>query len=476
MSAGGVADPRDLPVTARPGTLIVALAFAVLAGCGYMGGDHSRARSAAIGVEAAGRPCAWLPDESDQWRLRRSAVREKVRELIIPELHEAELDAWLMVERDYQRDPMMDSLGITEPGDKAVLFLDGGGTQPRAVAFASSPAVVWQMTESRLFERVLPLTPRAVRGALGQFRPRRIGINYSARVSLGDGIATGTRQFAAWLAGRRYAGSFRSAEALAVSFRATRTAEETELSRQAARCAAEVAERVLRAGIRAGQSTAAELAWTTRAEIRAARLECESVPRVFLIRPGDSEHLGWPWLGVNSPSAIDAGDLVLLELDLRYAGVAAVVQRTAYIEGGSRRALPADIRRVFSALVEARGALAPLFRPGRTGAQVAADAGAWAQQHRLHLELLAHPVGGMPRDAGTLERAAAAPGPYDPAGVLADRPLQAGDIQLLQYRLTALLDNGSELTLSAADEGVVGQAGLDFLTPPPEALTPATGN
>jgi len=460
----------------RTGLLLAASMIAALGGCGYMERMFSRSPTAAVSGSDSGRPCAWLPGERDQWRLRRSAVREKVRQLVVPGLQKAELDAWLMVERDYQRDPMVNALGFTEPGDKAVLLLDGGGAQPRAFGFASSPDVVWQMTQSGLFEQVLPLTADAVEGTLDRFRPRRIGINYSGRVPFADGIATGTRQFAAWLVGRKYAGTFRSAEALAVGFRSTRTAEETELARQAARCAVEIAERVLATGLHSGQTSAEELAWYARDEIRAARVEGESLPRVFLVRPDDASSRAWPWLGVNSATTIKAGDLVLIDVDLRYAGAAAAVQRTAYVPGRWRSEPPADIRRAFDVLVAARGGLAPLFRAGRAGRQIAADASAWAQQHQVHLDLLAHPVGDMPRDAGTVARDATSAGPYDEAETLADRPLQEGDVQLLQYRVQVALDNGAQLALSAADEGVVGYAGLDFLVPPPNALMLASGS
>jgi Xaa-Pro dipeptidase len=458
----------------RTGLLLAASMIAALAGCG-MEGAFSRSRTTAVRVGASERACAWLPGERDQWRLRRSAVREKVKRLVVPGLQKAELDAWLMVERDYQRDPMMSSLGLTQRGDKAVLMLDGGSAQPRVFGFASSPDVVWQMTESGLFEQVLPLTADDVEGTLDRFRPRRIGIDYSGRVPLADGITTGTRQFAAWLVGRKYAGTFRSAEALAVAFRSTRTAEETELTRQAARCAVEIAERALAAGLRSGQTSAEDLAWYAGDEIRAADVEAESLPRVFLIRPGDAAPHDWPWLGVNSAATIEAGDLLLIDLGLRYAGAAGTVQRTAYVPRRWQSQPPPDIRRAFAVLVEARGGVAPLFRAGRTGRQVAADAAAWAQQHQVRLDLLAHPVGDMPRDAGTLARDATSVGPYDEAGMLADRPLQEGDVQLLEYRVHVALDNGSQLTLSAADEGVVGYSGLDFLVPPPDAPMLAPG-
>jgi len=85
-------------------------------------------------------------------------------------------------------------------------------------------------------------------------------------------------------------------------------------------------------------------------------------------------------------------------------------------------------------------------------------------------------VGDMPRDAGTVARDATSAGPYDEAETLADRPLQEGDVQLLQYRVQVALDNGAQLALSAADEGVVGYAGLDFLVPPPNALMLASGS
>ncbi len=412
------------------------------------------------------RPCAWLPDEHAEWQFRRSAVGDKVRRLVGPALQRAELDGWLLIERDYQRDPMLDSFGFTEPGDKAVLLFDSGGPAPRAFGFGTAPAVVAQLTTSGLFEQVLPLTPSAVEDVLARFHPRRIGIDYSARIAPADGIATGTRQFAAWLVGREYAGTFRSAENAAIAVRASRTPDEVELAKQAARCAAEIADRGLAdAALDAGRTTATELSSRLAAAVRDAQLDLPSAPHVSIIRLADRTHLAWPWAGPNTDTTIAAGDLVHIELDLRYAGIAATAQRTGYVRGSWERDVPADVRRAFGAMTQVRAGLAPLFRVGATGRQVAADAAAWAQQQHLTIELTAHPIGYTAREVGTFTCPERPYDPYDPADTLADRPLQERDLQALAFHVTVSLDNGNRLTLSAGDVGEVGFGGLELLTP-----------
>ena len=445
-------------------TLVV---VAVLcAGCRYAGGWLPSPR-VARSFSPRERPCAWLPDEITQSQLRRSVVSDKVRRFVVPALQGAELDAWLLIERGYQRDPMIDSLGLTEPGDKVVLFLDGGTAQPRAFAFGSSPATRAQLTASGLFERVEPVNPDAIQEVVAKFQPRRIGIDYSGRIALADGIATGTRQFAAWLVGHAYAETFRSAEAVALTFRASRTADEIELARQAARCGAEIADRTLGDGaIEPGRTTSAELAWRILGDIRDARLDISAPPHVSTIKLDDHAHLRWPWLGPNTDTTIATGDLLHLDFDVRYAGVATTVQRTAYLLKRWESDAPVDIRRASETLGQVRAGLAPLFRPGVNGPQIANDAMARAKQNHVTLELAMHPVGATAYDIGTVLPAEHAVGPYDAAGALSDRALQEHDAQSLAFRITVGLDNGVPLTLSAGDDGVVGFGGLDFFAPP----------
>ncbi|MBI4517819.1 MAG: M24 family metallopeptidase [Deltaproteobacteria bacterium] len=446
-------------------TVLAGLGLVVVlgGGCRYWEAFTRPPQRSPIYATAQSRPCSWLPEARDQSRLRAVAVRDKVRQLLLPALHAAELDAWLLVERDSQRDPMLDSLGLGEPGDKLVLFIGDDG-KLRAFAFGT-PLVMPVLSASGLFEQVSALTPGAVADTLARFRPRRIGINYSARVPFADGVATGSRQFAAWLAGREYAGRFRSAEPLAIAWRAARTADEIELARQGARCAAEIAERtVAGALIETGQTTAAELAWRAAADLRAAQLECLSLPRVSVVKLADSARLSWPWAGANTDTSIDEGDLVHVALELRYAGMAAAVERTGYVRKRWESDIPSALRTAFEAVIQVRNGLAPLFRHGLSGQQLATDAAAWAEQRGLTVELLAHPVGYTARDAGTLVPAGV--GPYDMAAGLAERPLQQGELQSLGFRVTVPLAGGRRLTWSAADTGVVGFGGLDFLVPP----------
>jgi len=449
----------------RATTVLVAIT-ALCAGCEYLGGWAPAASVTRTDVDRD-RPCAWLPDEVAQTRLRRSAVGDKVRRLLVPALQSAELDAWLLVERASQRDPMFDSLGLTDPGDKAALFVNAGSALPRAFGFGSSPATLAQLTASGLFERVQPLSPASVQDVLAEFRPGRIGIDYSGRVALADGIATGTRQFAAWLVGREYAGTFRSAETAAVTFRAGHTPDEIDLARQAARCAVEIADRALDGGaIEAGRTTGAELSWRILHDIHAARLDTSAPPHVSAIKLDDHAHLNWPWLGPNTDTVIATGDLVHLDFDVRYAGVASTLQRTAYVLKRWESSVPADLHRASETLGQVRAGLAPMFRPGVTGATIANDAAQWVKQNRVAVELVAHPIGSIAVDVGTLAQSDHPIGPYDPAGALTERPLQDQDLQALGFRVTVGLDNGQSLTLSASDDGVVGFGGLDFLAPP----------
>ncbi|HVN84214.1 MAG TPA: M24 family metallopeptidase [Candidatus Binatia bacterium] len=439
------------------------------AGCGYVDRVFPPTRPPHQ-AKTGEPPCAWLPDETAQWQLRRSAVNDKVRRLVVPALRAAELDAWLLVERAHQHDPMFDSLGITEPGDKAVLFIDGGGDQPRAFGFGSSPATLAQLTASGVFEQVQSISRDAVADTLARFRPQRVGIDYSARVPVADGITTGTRQFAAWLVGRDYAGTFRSAEAAAVTFRASHTPDEVDLARQAARCGAELAERVLTSGaIQPGTTTDVDVASQVLAAIHLARLDVSAPPHVSLVKLDNADHLTWPWLGPNRGAVIEAGDLLHLDFDLRYAGMAATVQRSAYVLKRWESEPPADLRRAFATIAQVRNGLAPLLRPGIAGRQLATDALAWAQQNQVTIELDSSPAGNLPRDVGTLPVTDGYVGPYDQVGVLGERTLQAHDLQSLAFRLTIRLDNRRQLTLAASDDGVVGFGGLEFLVPPADA-------
>ena len=113
------------------------LATLVTGGCSYSGEAFSGMEATSPGLRSHEATCTWLPGEGEEWQQRRRTVRDKVHRLVVPSLRAAELDAWLLVERGFQHDPMLDSIGISEPGDKAVLFADGGGGFPRSFPTAA---------------------------------------------------------------------------------------------------------------------------------------------------------------------------------------------------------------------------------------------------------------------------------------------------------------------------------------------------
>jgi Xaa-Pro aminopeptidase len=412
------------------------------------------------------RRCPPLLDEREQWRVRLDTIRDRLQRLAIPALQSAELDAWLMVERDSQRDPMLESLGLDDSGDKAVLLVDGGGTQPRAFAFGSS----WQLKASGLFEEVSPLTPEAMADTLARFRPRRIGINYSARVPVADGINTGTRQFAAWLVGREYAGAFRSAETAVIALRSTRAPAEVDLARQATLCVDDLVAEVLDDGFVPESTTAADLSWQLSRVMRRAGLKTSASPRVSVIRLDDRDHTAWPWLGANNDEVIRKGDLILIETEALYAGVATSRGVTAYVLRTWESEPPPEAESAFDALVRARNAVGPMFRPGLDGREVVAEGKQWVAGQGFAVELLSHAVGHWVRDVGTVAADTDHAAPYAMADVLTERPLQEGDLQALTLRVTFPLGDGRQLTVAATDVGKVGFGGLEFLAPPQDSL------
>jgi hypothetical protein len=243
------------------------------------------------------------------------------------------------------------------------------------------------------------------------------------------------------------------------------------LARHAARCLGEIAERAGVAARSAAGQSAEQVAWAIMHDVRAAGLEPLALPRVSVIKLDDRAHLQWPWLGTNGTATIAGGDLVHLDIGLRYGGVAVAQQRTVYVPGAWESSAPAGVVAAFDQLGQARAALVPLFRPGATGTEIVAQANAWMSSQRRTLTLTAVPAGNTIPDVGTIAVHSDYIAPYDPNGVLADRPLQEGDLQALAFRVTTTLADGRALTLAAADTGLVGYGGLDFLSPPQADLS-----
>ncbi|MEX5717723.1 M24 family metallopeptidase [Geodermatophilus maliterrae] len=349
-------------------------------------------------------PLRQQADVRDRW------LTQRLLDLLPGLMDRAGIDLWVVVGRENNEDPVLATLlpaTWLSARRRVVLVLHRSDDGVTPVAVSRYPV-----------GQFLPgWTPEdgdghgdeqaqwtAVRRIVEQADPRRIGIDVSARCALADGLSVAEHGLLTEALGP-YAQRLVPAEDLVVGWLETRLPEEVAaldaLNGLTDRVLAEV---LSPAGLTAGSTTAADLAWAVHQRLADLGTPPWFHPGVTVQRAGvplRAHSVG----GVTLPAVpqrvpLAPGDLVTCDAGLTSLGLTTDLQRTAYLLRPGETAAPPGVQRAWAAGTRVQALTAAALRTGRTGNEVLADARAAAAAEGLQVEVYSHPVGVHGHGAG----------------------------------------------------------------------------
>jgi Xaa-Pro aminopeptidase len=302
---------------------------------------HWMASAAEATVEAYA-----VPDSRERFMIQKAIVGDKLDRALLPAMRRHGIDLWLVLDREYNPDPLQVEIGGNGTGVRAAyLFFDNGSDTPEKLFFSSHEqpansviANVYDETVYYGYSRE-GLTPHLKR-AIAERDPKRIGINRSATIPMADGLSAGLYEYLVASLERKYTGRFESAELLARDFRTNRSPMESEVYEQLLAWTHSWMEEALSTeNIETGVTTAEDVAWWLKDRAREIGLSGYGTVRV--VRAGEL-------LPIHDPDLpLLPGDIVGIDGGLKYLGYSVDIKRTAYLLRPGETSVPEELQRAW---------------------------------------------------------------------------------------------------------------------------------
>jgi len=324
--------------------MLTALSLAALAGCG------SKAERPAP-VEPTVQSAAALygvPDSKHRFELQTQLIADKLNRALLPAMRRHNIDMWIVLDREYNPDPVHVELGGRGTGVRAAyIFFDNGSDKPEKIYLGSheQPAnsVIAQVYDVKGYYGYSPegLTPH-LRKAVLERAPKRIGINTSPTLPSADGLTATLKDYLIQTIGAQYAKRLVSAELVVRDFRLNRTPAETEFYTDLVQWSARWMEEALSTEhVVTGKSTAEDISWWLKD--RALELGMTGGGTVRVVRDG-------LLLPIHDPKiAMQPGDIISIDGGLEYLGYRVDIKRAAYILRPDETAMPEELAQAWAA-------------------------------------------------------------------------------------------------------------------------------
>lgn len=396
-------------------------------------------------------------------------IRKKRIDTLLPAaLNKANVDAWLIICRENNNDPLADHIGCENAGQTAVFMFYNYQQQFHSVAFSPAGEAM-ALADENLLDKVIPVARSGSAVALAAEFVKdkkfdRIAINMSTNNAQADGISlTQYRQLSTYL-GEEFTLRLTTADEVIYQWLSIKLPEEIAIMRDAAAVTAQWQIEAYEQ-IKPGVTTDADVALFLKAKMREAGV-------------GDA------WAAAQNPNVnsgsdrghshatkkiIQPGDVIQTDFGIRvYDRWVTDIQRFAYVLKKGETKPPANIQQYWKNAKQGRHAAFLAMKPGARGIDV--DAAQRAVMFKTgSLPLMwstGHPVGYVAHDTGPN---------LGGSKVISVRP--ASQRRLVQGMTFAfdgfyswLLENGQPKTISVEDMVQITKDGAEYLIPPQEDL------
>lgn len=394
--------------------------------------------------------------------------QQRIATLLPAALKAAQVDAWLVVCRENNNDPLADHVGCENAGQTAVFLFYHHQQQFHSMAFSPAGEAT-ALQDINLLDKVVPV-PRAssaVQVAADFIRDKgftSIAINMSSKNAQADGISYTQYQVLTEALGPSLSQKLRSSDEIVYHWLSIKLPAEIEIMSKAAALTAKWQIEAYRQVI-PGVTTDADVARFLKAKIRDAGVldgwAAAQNPNVNSGTDRGHSHA--------TDKVIQPGDIIQTDFGIRvYDRWVTDIQRFAYVLKPGEDEAPEDIQTYWLSAKQGRQAAFSAMQPGVKGIQVDA-----AQRQVMEatgsLPLMwstGHPVGYVAHDTGPNLGGSRAVS-VRPA---AQRELAKGMTFAFDGFYSWLLPNGQPKTISVEEMVKITDSGAEYLIPPQQDL------
>lgn len=358
----------------------------------------SAAATLAEGGASQGR---WIPSpgavlvERDRVEPTNRLLEDRLDNLLPTLMREADIDLWLIINREYAEDPVYLTL-VPEPVFAArrttmLVFHDRGEAEgverltvnryPLGNLYQSA----WQGGDlDEQWQRLAEL--------LAERDPQRIGINVSRDWPVADGLTAGLRDRLEGVLSSELRQRLVSAEDLVVRWIESRSAAELEIYPHVVSLARGViseafSERVITPGV----TTTDDVAWYLRQRYTDLNLPIWFMPYVNVQRPGVDCTAENPFCGTGG--IIHRGDVLHTDVGICYLRLCTDTQEMGYVLKVGEDTVPEALQQALATGNRWQDLLTEAFETGRSGNDILAAARQAADAEGIVSSVYTHPLG-----------------------------------------------------------------------------------
>ncbi|WP_026376763.1 M24 family metallopeptidase [Aestuariibacter salexigens] len=394
--------------------------------------------------------------------------KQRIQQLLPDAMQRADIDAWLILCRENNNDPLADHIGCENAGSLAVFmffFADNGfdsiAFSPIGEATAlAEMGIVNNVISVPRGESALDVASQFIKSA----KFTRIAVNTSSTNAQADGLTHSQHIALEQTLGASLAKRLVSSEELVYQWLAIKLPEEVEIMRQAAELT-EKWQREAYATVIPGKTTDADVAQFLKMKMAEHGVTDawapDQNPNVNSGQDRGHSHA--------TDKVIMPGDVIQTDFGIRvHHRWVTDIQRFAYVLKPGETDPPENIQHYWQSAVEGRNAAFAAMRPGVRGVDV--DSAQRAVMQRTGSEHVmwstGHPVGYVAHDTGPNLGGSQSP-EVRPAS---QRKLRAGMTFAFDGFHSWLRDDGTFKTISVEDMVVITDDGAEFLIPPQQSL------
>lgn len=321
-----------------------------------------------------------------EWQVKAEKMTHHLQRL----MRKHGIDMWIIMSRENVVDPVLElfgGLGLTGwyGHRNAYIFYDPGEGKP-----LERLAIGTHLSQhlKRFYDELITygeegLAPH-VRQAVTSRRPRRIAVNQSRTVSMGDGLTVSMKEYLVDAIGAPYRDRLVSSEPLLVDYVSTHTPAEHEIAREASRATYDIIRRALsNEVITPGKTTLLDVHYWITAEWKRQGFEFDFPAGVDLHRQGGVERS-------DDDTVIEPGDVLHVDFGVRLSGIVTDQQKMAYVLRPGESAPPPGLVKAFADSARMAAIILEELRIGQTGEAIKKAAEARAAREGLEASVYSH--------------------------------------------------------------------------------------
>ncbi len=323
-------------------------------------------------------------------------LEKRLNELLPKLMNETDIDAWLVIAREYNDDPVYKSL-VPDPTFTArrttMLLFHRVGNKVERLSINRYPLgalyeVAWQGGD-------LQEQWKGLARILKEKNPKNIAINTSEHWPVADGLSHGLYQQLVNSIGEELTSRLVSSEDLVIRWIETRLPEEIELWGRAVAAARQaIAEGFSSQVVTPGVTTNTDVAWFIRQRFEDWGLRPWFQPYVNIQRHGVPFDKDAPFYGLSAPdTVIRRGDILHTDVGVCYLRLCTDTQEMGYVLLPGEETVPEGLQHALAVSNRWQDILTGAYKTGRTGNEILRLALKTAQREDIVSSVYTHPLG-----------------------------------------------------------------------------------